>query len=320
MRPARRRSSTPFFGATTAGLRGGTAAHRGGEPAALPLRLQDGRRRAQTQRFGRRAGGGADGSRSGRRAARAAGLRLRRAAPVRRGRLQPAGALASAWDLARQPRQAGGRRALRQPGPRPRAARPFPRQRRSPRRRGLLPRPPCGPPPRGGALPRRRRGSRSSPAHGVRRRAWRCRALFLQRALPGACSVAVSARPAPGAGFAAGAVRFGAGAPPPPGPAGARAIGASGAAGDWRRRALLAHFDLHDFRPAVAEALPDGAGIDRPPQLQAVPRDAERADLCRRPDRCFRSCLSVGTRNFVHRNGRPFRGPFGPRGPRGPAS
>ena len=41
--------------------------------------------------------------------------------------------------------------------------------------------------------------------------------------------------------------------------------------GRWgrrQRRALLAHFHLHDFRPAVAEALPDGSRIDGPPQFQ----------------------------------------------------
>ena len=68
---------------------------------------------------------------------------------------------------------------------------------------------------------------------------------------------------------------------------GAPAAGAATAAAALRgpgrgaRGALLAHLDLHHFRAAMAEALPDRAGIDRPSDLQSPRRPQRQPALAR---------------------------------------
>ena len=264
MRPARRRSSVPFLGAATGGLRGRHAAGAGRRTGRASSSSSGRRAAVQAQRLaGRRAG-------CARRPARR-GLRLRRGAgrgaatAVRRlravgGRRSPADGAAPAAAAAASPRAS----------PRPRALRPAPR-----RRGGPLPRRPCALLPRAGVLPRRRRGSKSSPARAARPRAWRIRAAARPARAGGR---PVRSRSARGRRRpAAGRLRLRRRAWPrgaAPAPAGAAAVAhrrpARGLPGDGRAR--LAHLHLHDLGAAVAEALPHGAGIDGPPQLQASRR------------------------------------------------
>ncbi len=176
MRPARRRSSVPFFGATTGGLRAGTP----------PAPVRRAGRELRPRPPGGRCAGAASRSRR-RRRRRVPAWRSARgfaplAGPAARGhRLRRLAAAARASFLGlvldlfgRRARRGGGGGGglLRRAVHRPRACRGSPV-----RRRGVLPPPqPSWLPARGGGLPRPRTGSRSSPAPGVRPRASRRRA------------------------------------------------------------------------------------------------------------------------------------------------
>ena len=84
-----------------------------------------------------------------------------------------------------------------------------------------------------------------------------------------ACSVAVSARGAAGVACATAGGSAACGRCRRAGSGGTRRGAARRPAWCADRGALLAHLDLHDLRPAVAETLPHGAGVDRTAELQA---------------------------------------------------
>ena len=134
-----------------------------------------------------------------------------------------------------------------------------------------------------------RRGSRSSPARGVRSsrlggvasavRPGHAGGRRSQPAVkrPGGTRPGVAPRcararvVAPGAGMTTGAT----------------AAAEGGAKG---RRALLADLDLHDLGPAMAEALADGAGVHGATRVPAVRRGAARACPWPHLDLYYRSC------------------------------
>ncbi len=124
-----------------------------------------------------------------------------------------------------------------------------------------------------------------------------------------ASSVAVSARPAPGGRRPGATVIRGAGAAPAGGgggaPAAAEGLRATGARD--LRTSTSTTFDRPWLKLCRTE--PTERSVPIP---NALP-DAERAVPCRRPDRCFRSCLSLAP---VHRSPGRFPVPWPSRTPR----
>ena len=273
MRPARRRSSPPFFGAATGGLRGGAPApgRRAGRASSSSSPAR--RAGAQPQRFARRGAaagrcGGWAGARRGCSAVRASGRAGGRGGGLGRGGLGGGGGFGGLARLfvglaaAPPPLPCGG----------------------PPLRR------PCALPPRGGGLPRPPTGWRSSPARAVRPHAARLRAAA-RPARAGGRPVRSGSAPRVGALLAAPALAEPrAGAPPP----------WAGACRSRRCGALLAHLHLDDFGPSVTEALPYRAGIHSTPQFQPSCRTQRKpAALAGILIVGSAHALSVGTRRFV---------------------